>query len=421
MNKNIEQIDSLIEDNFRLKNQLSHIEDTKLAIINILEDYQLEREEKDFIAERFRLSSEVGGIGTWNYTLKDKYFICDKLVLNILGINTRRYYNKVSWKDLEKIIPKNELKKLSNAIRDSIEKEITFSEEITFINNNKQRYIRIKGMYHIVETNPFMFGIVTDITQEIEIDKVKTEFVSLASHQLKTPLTSIRWYAELLSDSLSDDSREFIQEIQKSTGRMINLVNSLLNVSRLELGSFAITPSNFNLRNMIKDLESEFKGIIKDKKIKFIVKIDKKIPEMYIGDEVLIRVIFQNIFSNAIKYTQNKGVIEVSLSIKKEVSFQDKSIRSNNILLSVKDSGIGIPEKQKDKIFTKLFRADNVYDVDTDGTGLGLYLVKSILKEIHGDIWFSSHQNQGTTFYVLFPEKCYIKREGNKTFEKMIY
>lgn len=421
MSYSLKEIESIIKENSRLKSQLNSIEDAKLAITNILEDYQLERQEKDFITERFRLSSEAGGIGTWNYNVKNNYFICDKLVYNILGISTRNYYNKILWEDFAKIIPQKELDKVSESIQESLKKEISFCREITFIDKNKQKYLRIKGMYHLVDDNPYMFGIVTDITQEIEIDKVKTEFVSLASHQLKTPLTSIRWYSDLLVDELQDEQKEFVQEIQKSTGRMVNLVNSLLNVSRLELGTFAITPSEFNLRQMIKELKSEFTGVIKDRGIRFRVNINKEVPKIYIGDEVLIRVIFQNIISNAIKYTQSGGDVDVKLSIKKEFSFNEKTIKTNNILLEVKDTGIGIPEKQKDKIFTKLFRADNVYDIDTDGTGLGLYLVKAILKEIHGDIWFSSKQNEGTTFYVLLPEKCYIKRDGNKTFEKMIY
>jgi len=415
------EMELLLKENTSLKNKLTNIKDSQLAIINILEDYQLEKQEKNFITERFRLSTEAGGIGTWNFDVANQNFVCDRLVYNILGIPTRNYYNKITWEDFAKIIPQEELDKISEAIKISLKKKISFCREISFPNKDKRRYLRIKGMYHMVEDKTYMFGIVTDITQEVEVDKVKTEFVSLASHQLKTPLTSIRWYSDLLLDELQDEHKEFLQEIQKSTGRMVNLVNSLLNVSRLELGTFAITPSEFNLRQMIKELKLEFIGIIKDSNINFTVNVDKDIPETYIGDEVLLRVVFQNIISNAIKYTPSGGEVAVKLSIKKEVSFKDKSIKTNNILLEVKDTGIGIPEKQKDKIFTKLFRADNVYDIDTDGTGLGLYLVKSILKEIHGDIWFSSKENQGTIFYILLPEKCYTKREGNKTFEKMIY
>ena len=246
-----------------------------------------------------------------------------------------------------------------------------------------------------------------DISDEREIDKAKTEFVSLASHQLRTPLSTVNWYAEMLLagdvGELNDKQKKYLNEVYTSNQRMVELVNALLDVSRLELGTFIIEPELTDICGLAKNVIAEQKPQIDVKKIKFLFSCEKKVMFLQ-ADPKLLRMVMQNILSNAIKYTPDGGKIKFAISI------SDKE----NIKIKISDTGYGIPKNQHGKIFTKLFRADNVRDKDTNGTGLGLYIVKSIVENSGGKIWFESQkENGGTIFYVTLPIKG-IRGTGKK-------
>lgn len=246
-----------------------------------------------------------------------------------------------------------------------------------------------------------------DITKEMEIDKAKTEFVSLASHQLRTPLSTVNWYTEMLlagdAGEVTLDQKKYLEEIYHGNQRMVDLVNTLLDVSRLELGTFIFESKPTDIVKLAQSVIDEQKLQIHEKKIKFLPSFEKDIPLMQ-ADPKLLRIVIQNILSNSVKYTSDGGKIEVSILLD---SSNSKKIRNkqrkNNILLKISDSGYGIPKNQQDKIFTKLFRADNVIGKDTEGTGLGLYIAKSIIEQARGKIWFESDENIGTIFYVSLP------------------
>src|SRR3989344_1695448 len=240
-----------------------------------------------------------------------------------------------------------------------------------------------------------------DITYEREIDKAKTEFVSLASHQLRTPLSAVNWYSEMLLEGdvgeLNEKQKKYLDEVYRSNQRMVELVNALLDVASLELGTFVIEPKSTDICKLALSVISEQKPQISSKKMKFSFLCAKNVSLMR-TDPKLLRMVMQNILSNAVKYTPNGGKINFNLSLK------DKK----TISIQVSDNGYGIPKNQQDQIFTKLFRADNVRDKDTDGTGLGLYIVKSIIQNSGGKVWFKSlggEENKGTTFFVTLPLK----------------
>jgi len=245
-----------------------------------------------------------------------------------------------------------------------------------------------------------------DVTKERDIDKAKTEFVSLASHQLRTPLSSINWYTEMMlsgdAGKINKEQKEYLEEVYAGSKRMVNLVNALLNVSRIELGTFAVDPESVDFRKVAKSVLSELSPEISRKGIKVSAKIEEKLP-FITADPKLVRIIFQNLLSNAIKYTKEKG--SVNLALKKG---------KKDILLKVSDSGIGIPAGQQKNIFTKLFRADNARVGDTEGTGLGLYIVKAIIDHSGGEIKFFSEEGKGTTFNVRIPLKGMVRRDGSK-------
>lgn len=245
-----------------------------------------------------------------------------------------------------------------------------------------------------------------DITKEREIDKEKTEFVSLASHQLRTPLSTINWYTEMLlagdAGKLTLNQKKYLEEIYAGNQRMVELVNSLLNVSRLELGTFTIDPEPTNMIELAKAVIKEQEPGITARKLYVETNFGQDVPEIY-ADPKLLRMVFQNLLSNAVKYTPESGHILVG------VEHKDKEV-----LIKVSDSGWGIPKDEANKIFTKLFRASNVKEQDTEGTGLGLYIVKSIVEESGGTIRFESEEHKGTTFFVSLPLEGMKRKEGSR-------
>jgi signal transduction histidine kinase len=208
---------------------------------------------------------------------------------------------------------------------------------------------------------------------------------------------------------INDEQKQYLEEIYKGNQRMVDLVNSLLNVSRLELGTFEIKPESAALCPIVKDVLEEMQHLIEIKKLKVDTecKVGKNIPKV---DKKLFRIIIQNLISNAVKYTPSGGSIKVVIDYNKD---NPKS----TYVLTVSDTGYGIPKSQQDKIFTKLFRADNVRAMDTEGTGLGLYIIKSIMDESGGKISFVSREKKGSTFKIELPKSGMKQKKGEKSLE----
>ncbi len=250
-------------------------------------------------------------------------------------------------------------------------------------------------------------SIFRDVTQEKAVDTAKEEFVSLASHQLRTPISTINWYAETLLKgrvvSVDRRQREYLEQIYGASQRMARMVNALLNVSRLELGTFSVEPEDMSMVETARAIASEIRPFVVKKKIHFNQKYDKGIPSLHL-DPNLVRIIIENLLSNAIKYTPAHGKVDLDMYLAEEGdSFGGEKIDEKCAVLTVTDTGHGIPKATQGRIFTKFFRADNVKKKGHDGTGLGLYIVKLVVELMKGKIWFESEKNRGTTFYVAFP------------------
>jgi len=235
-----------------------------------------------------------------------------------------------------------------------------------------------------------------DITRAIEIDKAKTEFVSLASHQLRTPLSSISLASELLlrgiGGEVEEKKKKYLEEIYHSTQRMTDLINALLNISRIELGTFVVKRVPMDLAKNADRVLSELTLQLNEKKLR-LKKSFKEVPIVQF-DENVFRIIIENLLTNAIRYTPGGGCITVKLER-----------NESDILLSVADTGCGIPSGAQDKVFDKLYRAENAKEINSEGTGLGLYVVKSVVEKVGAKIWFESKKDTGTTFYVSIPVK----------------
>ncbi len=281
----------------------------------------------------------------------------------------------------------------------------------SYIRKDKSK-LPVIGVVTPVMLNNKIIGAVQvfrDVTYELEVDRAKTEFVSVASHQLRTPLTTIKLFTEMLANEevgkLNSAQKDYVSNARQSAERMIRLVNDLLNVSRLDAGRLKIEPKPVRLKEFIQSIIDEFALSGKEECKREIIfkKPEGELPTIQ-ADPDLMRQAIGNLINNAVRYSpENKCNIVVTLKKREETDY----------LISVKDSGIGIPKEIQPKIFEKFFRADNAIKSTTDGTGLGLYTVKKIIEASGGKVWFESEgKNQGSTFYISIPITGMKMKEG---------
>ncbi len=230
-----------------------------------------------------------------------------------------------------------------------------------------------------------------------ELDKIKTEFISVAAHQLRTPLSAIKWIFSTLVDdedntNLTTEQRSLLMKGFESNERIIRLINEMLVVTRIESGKMSYNLTFIHIEDLIDSCLEDFIKQAKNRNISLTFEEPPtKLPYINI-DPDKIRAVIQNLIENAFYYTKDGG------SIKIEAKIIDKSLK-----VFVTDNGIGIPEKQQPGIFNKFFRADNALKARTDGSGLGLYVSKSIIEKHGGVIGFESKEGQGTTFFFTIP------------------
>lgn len=235
-----------------------------------------------------------------------------------------------------------------------------------------------------------------DISAEYEIDRMKSEFISLASHQLRTPLSAIKTYSHMLIDGymgdLTPEQRRSLLTIVTASNRMNELISTLLNITRIESGNIAIVPKMINLKKLVDEVIKELEHTALTKKIDIRVEVTAKKP-LVRTDPLIVKEILTNLASNAIKYTPDEGTVTITISS-----------RAKQMLLRVDDTGVGIPEEVQEQIFTKFFRAPNVVKRETSGTGLGLYLVRGLAEQLGGRVWFESKEDKGSSFYFSIPK-----------------
>ena len=396
------------EQTNKLSVQVTDLQDSQKAVANILEDVEEEKKKSELLVQemnKFKLAVENTSDMVVISDAERNIVYVNPAVLETTGYTVEESMNTKCGTVWSSFL---EEKVYANIWKVLLSKK-TWNGQIQNTRKNEQVYESASTITPILDKDKnilFFVEISRDVTREADIDKAKTEFVSLASHQLRTPLSTINWYAEMLMaedvGKLNTEQKQFMQEIYTGNQRMVDLVNSLLNVSRIELGTFMIEPEKCSIAEMITAELKELTPMVTEKGLTVDTKLSSSVPKIMV-DPKLMRIIVDNILTNAVKYTPKTGSIIVTLSKK-----------GKSAILKVQDSGYGIPETQKEKIFTKLFRADNVQEKDTTGTGLGLYMAKSILDHSGGKIWFESEEDVGTTFFVEIPLTGMKQKEGNK-------
>lgn len=290
-----------------------------------------------------------------------------------------------------------------------VEKKV-FLGEIQNRRKNGQLYTAMLNISPVVNAEGeviFFVGLERDITREKEIDEAKSEFISLASHQMRTPLTSINWYTEMLlggdAGKLTKKQADYFEAIYAAGQQMNEIIKSFLHILRLETGTLVMKPVSVDLTTIMQSILKELHLEIKKKSLHVTEHYPKKTPSLVIDQEI-VRVVLQNIVSNAAKYTPEKGDLVVSVeSVSKGAVFAGKTAKHESLAVSVQDTGIGIAEKDSATIFSKFFRSEDAKRWDPNGNGLGLYMTKKMVDMLGGNIWFVSEAGKGTTFHVLLP------------------
>lgn len=250
-----------------------------------------------------------------------------------------------------------------------------------------------------------------DITLEQEIDRMKSEFISLASHQLRTPLSAIKTYTHMLADGYMGDlntaQKKSLSTIIGASNRMNELISTLLNITRIESGTIAVSPKTIRIDKAIEELLPELSLMANSKSIDLTLRTRGKASTIIKTDSLIVKEVVTNLVSNAIKYTPDGGTVSIIIRP-----------RRPDILVEVKDSGWGIPKFSQDQVFSKFFRAQNIVKRETTGTGLGLYLVKGLLDTLGGKIWFTSEEGSGTHFFFTLPRAQRPKRKASSSGKK---
>ncbi|OGZ26992.1 MAG: hypothetical protein A2365_02715 [Candidatus Nealsonbacteria bacterium RIFOXYB1_FULL_40_15] len=248
----------------------------------------------------------------------------------------------------------------------------------------------------VLTVSVFLFILSFTITRSFEklaeASRMKSEFINIVSHQLRSPLTNIKWSFEILSSDEFEvpesKQEEYFINVKDNIARMVELIDDLLIVSKIEQGQFPIRKQEIVFEDLVKEQVLRFKVFAEASHINLKMCYEKGLPHV-MADPSLIKLVVENLIDNAIRYTKGNG--SVDLDIKKN--------SKGEILFSIKDSGVGIPLKDQKYIFQKFFRAENALKERTRGSGLGLYVTRSIIEKTGGRIWFKSEEGKGTTFF----------------------
>jgi len=263
------------------------------------------------------------------------------------------------------------------------------------------RYIEDPRMVALIVllTTAILFIIAVIITNSFErlaeANRMKSEFVSIVSHQLRSPLSNLRWALELLMSGklgkIEEKQTEYFKIIKENSNRMTELIKDLLIVSRIETAKLLIKKMEFSLEDLVKELIKEFTPFARASNVEIKFRAKENLPKIF-ADQSQIRLVIENFLDNAIRYIKGIGVVEI------KIESQEK-----NIYFEIKDTGVGIPKEEQKYIFQKFFRSENVLRYQTQGSGLGLYISKAIIEKSEGEIGFKSQEGIGSTFWFTLP------------------
>ncbi len=241
------------------------------------------------------------------------------------------------------------------------------------------------------------FIITRSFERLAEASRMKSEFINIVSHQLRTPLSNLRWTLEVVMSGKiippSEKQLEYFKIIKENSDRMRELIKDLLIVARIETAKLTLKKQELFLEELIERIIKELEPFARASNVEIFFEKEKNLPKVFI-DPFQIRVAVENLLDNAIRYIKGKGKVLINLKKKEK-----------NIYFEIKDNGVGIPKEEQKYIFQKFFRSRNILRYQTQGSGLGLYIVKAIVEQSGGKIGFYSEENKGSTFWFTLPIK----------------
>ncbi len=379
-----------------LKQRTKELEESKKALLNILEDVEEERQKTE--DEKNKTEAIIKNFTDGLLLLEeDNIIIFNPKAEEIFGLKEEGIKGRSIWslEENERVAP---LLSLLKEERAKLFRKELFLEEGLVVEVSTVDVLKEGGRAGVIV-------ILHDITREKFIERMKTEFVSIAAHQLRTPLSAVKWILKMFLDGdigeITETQSQFLQKTYDSNERMINLVNDLLNVARIEEGRFLQKMQQYDLLDIILEVVKNSKDMAEKKGLFFKYTLPSKdLPKVNVDKEKILMAI-QNIIENAIFYTKIGGI---NLSIE----YLDQK---NVFRIKIQDTGIGIPEDQKVRIFSRFFRGGTALKTETEGSGLGLFIAKNIIEAHGGKIWFDSKEDQGTSFYFTLPTNSIAHKE----------
>lgn len=293
----------------------------------------------------------------------------------------------------QRILPSGEID--DTVLQSKISAGLTINDTEVLLQSASGKEVWVSmSVYSRREKNQRLISLM-DVTEKKTIDTAKSEFVALATHQLRTPIAAIRWNVELLQrnmkDSVTPDQTRYLTKIERNVMRMISLINDFLSVSKLEMGTFATNSEVLNVPQFFDSVLDEFTEKITEKKLQLSVNENPTALEVK-TDSRLLHIIVSNLVSNAVKYIKIEGKLTLKYRLE-----------GGMLQILIADDGIGVPKTEVGKLFTKFYRASNAQSHQTEGTGLGLYVVKASVEKLGGKISFETEENVGTKFTINLP------------------
>lgn len=374
-----------------------------LGFLLFLSDLELARKRLDLIAERGRLKSIVANLqdGIISYDLDFKILDINPAAERIFSVKREEIINQIvspQW------ATDNRLQVLAKVIFPSLAPFVVKRSEpgkypqiLDIAFESPDLELRVLAD-RLVDAAGQAFGfikIVHDRTREIEFLRSKSEFITVAAHQLRTPLTGIAWIFQTLkgSQSISGQDKEIVEDGVEVSTKAQKIVNDLLSVTKIEEGRFGYVFEKINITKFLQEIIKGAEPLAKKYGVTLSFNPPGSAMEIQ-ADPQKLNLAVSNLMDNAIKYNVKNGQAIVSLS-----QLPDKPY----VLITVKDTGIGISAQDLKKLFTKFYRSEKAMKIDTEGSGLGLYIARNIVLRHGGNIWAESIVNRGSTFYVALP------------------
>ncbi len=395
----------LIEKNIKEnEEQTKFLLELKRAQRELLE-HAWEGKEKSEL-EKNRLNSILSSIGEGLIIIDGQYIITlvNVTAMKMFGMSSDELIGKdlrtvaKLWKQKTTEIPPEKWP-IEGALVDKKVITAGLEDDLSITTNNHQEHISIA--FSIAPLLGELKGAVIafhDMTIDRQFDDAKSGFISVASHQLRTPLTTIRWYSEMLlsgdAGDLTEAQRDFLTEIHGGAERLYQTIDLLLGISRVESGRLKFEKVPINLTSFTEGIVKELTPQIDAKKIIFATVPPNGDDVIVMLDSLTLRQVILNLISNSINYTNDSGTIEASWVINENKS---------KVTYSVRDNGIGIPVAHRGRIFSKFFRAENAIKKSPDGSGLGLAFIKGVVESWGGKVWYETAEGKGTTFYFSIP------------------